>query len=269
MKNIKETARFIQEKTEDTFELGVVLGSGLGDFVDLIENKIEIPYEEVIHFPTSTAPGHSGKLIIGELHGKKMLCLQGRFHYYEGYSMQEVTYPIRVMQELGIETLIITNASGGLNKHLRPGDLLVVDDHINFMGDSPLLGANLEAYGERFIDMSEPYDRALIELAHKSAQELDIDLKQGTYVSYSGPNFETPAEVRLFGEWGGSAVGMSTVPEVLVANHGGQKVLCISCIANLGTGISEKPLSGEDVLEVMNAVSKKFNKLLSNVIEKI
>lgn len=269
MSKIKETAAFIQDKIDGKFDVGVVLGSGLGDFIDAIENKIEIPYEDIVHFPTSTAPGHSGKLIIGQLANKTILCLQGRFHYYEGYSMQEVTYPIRVMQELGIENLILTNAAGGLDKHLRPGDLMVIDDHINFMGDNPLIGKNMDEYGERFIDMSEPYDREFIKLAHEVSKDLDIDLKQGTYISYSGPSFETPAEIRLFGMFGGSAVGMSTVPEVIVANHGKQRVLCISCISNLGTGLSKETLSGQEVLEVVQTVSKKITKLVSNIIEKI
>ena len=233
---VNESVKYIEEITSLRPEIGIILGTGLGEFVEKIENQVIIPYEDIPNFPVSTAPGHAGRLIIGECMGKTVYCMQGRFHYYEGYSMEEIVYPVRVMQKFGIEKLIITNAAGGLNPEFNAGDLMVIDDHINFMGANPLIGENDESFGPRFVDMSKPYDRELIEIAHKAAKDVDLSLRQGVYVSYTGPSFETAAEIRLFHSFGGSAVGMSTVPEVIVANHGGLRVLAISCITNLGTG---------------------------------
>lgn len=267
LEKVIESVEYIESKTNLEPKIGIILGTGLGEFVDKIENQIIIPYEDIPNFPVSTAPGHKGRLVIGECKGKAVFCMQGRFHYYEGYSMQDVTYPIRVMQKLGIEKIIITNACGGLDPNLTPGDLLVIDNHINFMGDNPLIGPNLEEFGPRFVDMSKPYAPELIRLAHEAAKKTDILLKQGVYVSYSGPSFETAAEIKLFHSFGGSVVGMSTVPEVIVANHGGMKVLAISCITNLGTGILEQPLSAEEVFETANKVGAKFRRLIENIVD--
>lgn len=269
LERVNQSVKYIKDMTSLRPKIGIILGSGLGEFAQKIENQTIIPYEDIPNFPVSTAPGHAGRLIIGECMGKEVYCMQGRFHYYEGYSMEEVTYPIRVMQKLGIEKIIITNAAGGLNPEFNPGDLMVIDDHINFMGTNPLIGKNDENFGLRFIDMSKPYDKELIEIAHKAAKSVDLSLRQGVYVSYTGPSFETAAEIRLFQSFGGSAVGMSTVPEVIVANHGGLKVLAISCITNLGTGILDTPLSSEEVFETAAKVGVKFRALLENIVSLI
>lgn len=269
LEKVMESVEYIKSKTNLEPKIGIILGTGLGELVDKIENQIILPYEDIPNFPVSTAPGHKSRLVIGEIKGKAVFCMQGRFHYYEGYSMQEVTYPIRVMQKFGIEKLIITNASGGLNPKFNPGDLMVIDNHINFMGNNPLIGQNQEAFGPRFVDMSKPYDPNLILIAHEAAKKIDISLRQGVYVGCSGPSFETAAEIKLFGSFGGSAVGMSTVPEVIVANHGGIRVLAISCITNLGTGILDQPLTVEEVFETAAIAGNKFRKLLESIIEMI
>ncbi len=266
LKRVNESIKFIESLTELRPKVGLILGSGLGDFVDKIDNPVIIPYEDIPNFPVSTAPGHKSRLIIGQCNGKEVFCMQGRFHFYEGYSMDEVTYPIRVMQKMGIEKLIITNAAGGLKAEFTPGDLMVIDNHINFMGNNPLIGKNQDDFGPRFLDMSKPYDPELIKIAHKAAENLGLSLRQGVYVGYTGPSFETAAEIKLFNSFGGSAVGMSTVPEVIVANHGGLKVLAISCITNLGTGILDVPLSGEEVIETANRVGEQFRSLLENIL---
>lgn len=264
---VNKSVAYIKSITDLSPKIGLVLGSGLGDFVDQIDNPVIIPYEDIPNFPVSTAPGHKSRLVIGDFAGKTVFCMQGRFHFYEGYTMAEVTYPIRVMQKMGLEKVILTNAAGGLNPEFTPGDLMVIDDHINFVGTNPLIGKNQDEFGERFIDMSQPYDKELIELAHKAAKEMDLSLRQGVYVGYSGPSFETAAEIKLFHSFGGSAVGMSTVPEVIVANHGGLKVLAISCITNLGTGILDVPLSGDEVIVTAKEAGLKFRKLLGNILE--
>lgn len=267
LKKVNESVEYIKKSIDSEPKIGIILGTGLGEFVDKIEEQTIIPYEDIPNFPVSTAPGHHGRLIIGKCMGKTVFCMQGRFHYYEGYTMEEVTYPIRVMKQLGIEKILITNASGGLDPNLNPGDLMVIDDHINFMGNNPLIGKNIDELGPRFVDMSKPYDRELIGLAHEAAKMSDISLRQGVYVSYTGPSFETAAEIRLFHSFGGSAVGMSTVPEVIVANHCGLKVLAISCITNLGTGILEQPLSVEEVFETASKAGMKFRELLQNILK--
>lgn len=269
LERVSESVKYIESITNLKPKIGIILGTGLGDFVEKMENKVVIPYEDIPNFPVSTAPGHQGRLILGECMGKIVYCMQGRFHYYEGYSMEQVTFPIKVMQKLGIEKVIITNAAGGLNPEFTPGDLMVIDNHINFMGDNPLIGKNDENFGERFVDMSQPYDKELIEVAHKAAENTQLSLRQGVYVSYTGPSFETAAEIKMFYSLGGSAVGMSTVPEVIVANHGGLKVLAISCITNLGTGILDNPLSVEEVFETATKVGVKFRNLLENIIKLI
>lgn len=269
LEKVNESVKYIKEMTNLRPKIGIILGSGLGEFIERIENQIIIPYEDIPSFPVPTAPGHAGRLIIGQSMGKELYCMQGRFHYYEGYSMEEVTYPIRVMQKFGIEKVIITNAAGGLNPEFNPGDLMVIDDHINFMGTNPLIGKNDENFGLRFIDMSKPYDPEMIEIAHKAAKDVDLSLRQGVYVSCTGPSLETAAEIKLFQLFGASAVGMSTVPEVIVANHGGLRVLAISCITNLGTGILDTPLSFEEVFETAGRVGVKFRGLLENIINLI
>ena len=238
---IKETAAFLAGKVSDMPRTAIILGTGLGTLVDYIEDKQYIPYSEIPNFPVSTVEGHSGNLIFGTLGGKRVMAMQGRFHYYEGYDMKQVTFPVRVMRELGVETLFVSNAAGGMNKEFRVGDVMVICDQINLFPENPLRGKNYSELGPRFPAMTEPYDRALISLADKIAVEQEIRLMHGVYVGTTGPTFETPAEYEYFRIIGGDAVGMSTVPEVIVAKHGGMRVFGISVITDLG---------GKDILEV-------------------
>ena len=238
---IKETAAFLAGKVSDMPRTAIILGTGLGTLVDYIEDKQYIPYSEIPNWPVSTVEGHSGNLIFGTLGGKRVMAMQGRFHYYEGYDMKQVTFPVRVMRELGVETLFVSNAAGGMNKEFRVGDVMVICDQINLFPENPLRGKNYSELGPRFPAMTEPYDRALISLADKIAVEQEIRLMHGVYVGTTGPTFETPAEYEYFRIIGGDAVGMSTVPEVIVAKHGGMRVFGISVITDLG---------GKDILEV-------------------
>lgn len=238
---IKETAAFLAGKVSDMPRTAIILGTGHGTLVDYIEDKQYIPYSEIPNFPVSTVEGHSGNLIFGTLGGKRVMAMQGRFHYYEGYDMKQVTFPVRVMRELGVETLFVSNAAGGMNKEFRVGDVMVICDQINLFPENPLRGKNYSELGPRFPAMTEPYDRALIALADKIAVEQEIRLMHGVYVGTTGPTFETPAEYEYFRIIGGDAVGMSTVPEVIVAKHGGMRVFGISVITDLG---------GKDILEV-------------------
>ena len=263
---LMETVAFIESKTAMKPEIALVLGSGLGYFADSLEEACIIPYGEIPHFVKTTAPDHSGNLVIGKVSGKTLLCMQGRFHFYEGYTMQEITYPVRVMQGLGMKKLILTNAAGGMGEGFREGDLMLISDHINFMGQNPLVGPNEEAFGKRFFDMTTAYDPELREKIRGAAAELGILLHEGIYVGFTGPSFETPAEIKMFQALGAHAVGMSTVPEVLVARHCGIRVAGISCITNLAAGISGGPISGEEVTEVAGAASGRFISLLEKSI---
>ncbi len=265
-KKVEETVSFIRSKTSLQPEIALVLGSGLGALGEQLEEACAIPYEEIPHFARSTAPGHKGRLIIGRLKGKILLCMQGRFHYYEGYTMQQVTYPVRVMKALGIGTLILTNSCGGLNPDFDPGDLMVITDHINYMGANPLIGPNEDAFGTRFPDMTRAYSRDLVALAKATAKGMGITLHEGIYLGYSGPSFETPAEIRMFKQLGASVVGMSTVPEAIVASHCRMNLLAISCVTNLAAGILDVPLTGEEVIEVANQAGKKFTGLLAEIV---
>ncbi|SHH48228.1 purine-nucleoside phosphorylase [Caloranaerobacter azorensis DSM 13643] len=269
LNKIKESTNFIKERIDIEPKIGLILGSGLGSLADEIENPTFIEYKEIPHFPTSTVKGHKGRLVIGELEGKKVIAMQGRFHYYEGYSLQEVTFPVRVMKALGVEKIIVTNAAGGVNKEFTPGDLMVIEDHINFAFDNPLIGKNYEELGPRFPDMSHAYSERLIDLTFKVGEELGIQMKRGTYVFMSGPTYETPAEIRMASFLGGDAVGMSTVPEVLVAVHSGIEVLGISCITNMAAGILDQPLDHSEVIETTIKVKNKFIKLVKNVLKEI
>lgn len=268
-KKVEETVSFIRSKTSLQPEIGLVLGSGLGALGEQLDEACSIPYEDIPHFARSTAPGHKGRLIIGKLKGKPLLCMQGRFHYYEGYTMQQVTYPVRVMKTLGIATLILTNSCGGLNPEFDPGDLMVITDHINYMGTNPLIGSNEDAFGTRFPDMTRTYSRELIALAKAVAENRNLTLHEGVYLGYSGPSFETPAEIRMFKQLGASVVGMSTVPEAIVASHCRMNLLAISCVTNLAAGILDVPLTGEEVIEVANQAGKKFTGLLAEIVGRI
>lgn len=266
---INETLDYINEYT-DNFEpeIGIVLGSGLGDLADTYCD-IAIPYGNIPHFAKSTVEGHKGQLVFADINGKKVVMMQGRNHFYEGHSMADVTYPIKVMKELGVKTLILTNAAGAVNKSFRPGDLMIITDHINFMGQNPLVGPNDEHFGVRFPDMSEVYNKNLVKIVDAAARLLKIDIKHGVYLASSGPSYETPAEIRMMRNWGADAVGMSTVPEAIVANYCGMNVVGISCISNYATGVSTKKLSHEEVIETTNNVKAKFKELVLLLLKNI
>lgn len=232
---IHSTAEYLKKRIEGEMpEIGIILGTGLGALVDFIENKQFIPYTEIPNFPVSTVEGHSGNLIVGTLGGKRVLGMQGRFHYYEGYDMKQVTFPVRVMKALGIDTLFVSNAAGGMNKDFKVGDVMIITDHINLFPENPLRGKNYDELGTRFPAMTEAYSKELTALADKIAAENNLRIMHGVYVGVSGPTFETPAEYEYFRVIGGDAVGMSTVPEVIVANHAGMKVFGLSVITDLG-----------------------------------
>lgn len=266
---INESKDYILSKLNKLPKVGLVLGSGLGTLAEKIENPIIIKYEDIPNFPRSTVEGHAGQLVIGDLGNKTVVAMQGRFHYYEGYSMKDVTFPIRVLIRLGIECLIVTNAAGGVNMNFTPGDLMIIKDHINFTGQNPLIGENLNQLGPRFVDMSKAYNAEYINIAKKSGEKLGIDLKEGVYMWFTGPTYETPAEVKLARILGADAVGMSTVPEVIIANHEGIKVLGISCITNMAAGILDQPLNHEEVVETSMRVKDVFEKLIVEILYEI
>ena len=267
LNQIKASADFILSKSNYKPEIGLILGSGLGSLADSIENPEFYNYSDIPNFPTSTVEGHAGRLVIGTLGGKQVVAMQGRFHYYEGYSMEKITFPVRVMKLLGVSKLIVTNACGAVNQDFNAGDLMVITDHINFSGSNPLFGHNLDEFGPRFPDMSEAYNLELRNKVLNVGKELGLDLKQGVYVMFSGPTYETPAEVRMAKIMGGDAVGMYTVPEVIVANHSGIKTVGISCLTNMAAGILDQPLNHEEVIETSARVKNDFIKLMNRVIE--
>lgn len=263
---LNEITAFLESKLETKPETGLILGSGLGILADEIENPVIIPYSDIPHFPVSTVPGHQGQFVFGRLGGKNVVCMQGRFHYYEGYELQEVTLPVRVMKRLGIDSLIVTNAAGGINESFKPGDLMLIEDHINMLGDNPLRGKNDDSFGPRFPDMTQAYDPGLREVAAAAAAELGVDLKKGVYAAYCGPSFETPAEIKFLRIAGADAVGMSTVPEVIIANHCGIKSLGISCITNMAAGITKNKLDHKEVMEIANIVRERFAGLIKEIL---
>lgn len=269
IEKIDESVKHIRLRISNTPELGIILGSGLGGLAEKIEQPTIIKYSAIPNLPVSTVEGHAGQLVIGKLGGKTVIAMQGRFHYYEGYPLMDVTFPVRVLISLGIDKLIITNAAGGVNKSFSPGDLMIIKDHINFTGQNPLIGINLKEKGPRFVDMSYAYDRELIEIAKKAGNDLGIDLKEGVYMWFTGPTYETPSEIKLAGILGADAVGMSTVPEVIVANHEGIKVLGISCITNMAAGILDKALNHEEVVETSLKVKDKFENLIIRIINNL
>ena len=265
---IKQTARFISDKVKDMPKTAIILGTGLGELVNHIDITDELPYEEIPNFPVSTVEGHSGKLIFGQLGNKRIMAMKGRFHFYEGYNMQLVTFPVRVMKELGITTLFVSNAAGGMNPEFKIGDLMIINDHINLFPEHPLRGKNFDELGPRFPDMSEPYSWELIADAKKVAAENNIRLVEGVYVGTQGPTFETPAEYRYFHRIGGDAVGRSTVPEVIVARHSGIRCFGMSVITDLGVeGIVEK-VSHEEVQNAAAAAEPKMTFIMKELINK-
>ncbi|MED4581497.1 purine-nucleoside phosphorylase [Brevibacillus choshinensis] len=269
MANIHEAVSYIQPKLTEKPTIGLVLGSGLGVLADEIENPVVIPYHEIPGFTVSTVVGHKGQLVIGKLQGKQVVAMQGRFHFYEGHGLDAVVFPIRVMKLLGVETIIVTNAAGGINENYDPGNLMLISDHINMTFRNPLIGANDEAMGARFPDMSEAYSKELRQLAKEVASEQGFELREGIYVGLLGPSYETPAEIRMLRILGGDAVGMSTVPEVIVARHMGVKVLGISCISNMAAGILEQPLSHDEVMETTEKVKTQFLALVNGIVAKL
>lgn len=266
---IQNAANFLKGKYQQQPKIGLILGSGLGVLGDEIENPVKIPYNEIPDFPVSTVEGHAGQLVFGALNGVQVVAMQGRFHFYEGYSFDKVTFPVRVMKEIGVETIFVTNAAGGVNESFEPGDLMLISDHINNMGSNPLIGPNDSKLGVRFPDMSEAYSKELRAIARSTAEELQIKVQEGVYVGNTGPTYETPAEIRMIRLWGGDAVGMSTVPEVIIARHSGMKVLGISCISNMAAGILDQPLNHEEVIETTEKVKVNFLKFVKELVKKI
>jgi purine-nucleoside phosphorylase len=269
MSSIQEAVAYIQPKLTEKPTIGLVLGSGLGVLADEIENPVVIPYHEIPGFTVSTVVGHKGQLVIGKLQGKQVVAMQGRFHYYEGHELDAVVFPIRVMKQLGVETIIVTNAAGGINESYKPGNLMLIADHINMTFRNPLIGPNDDTLGPRFPDMSEAYSKSLRAVAKEVAAELGITLQEGVYVGLLGPSYETPAEIRMLRILGGDAVGMSTVPEVIAARHMGMNVLGISCISNMAAGILEQPLSHDEVMETTERVKAQFLSLVNGIVAKL
>lgn len=271
VRKIHEAAAFIRERIGDSKpEIGIVLGSGLGKIAAAVNHGVVVPYVEIPHFAKATAPGHEGKLIFGTISDKPVIVLQGRFHYYEGYSMVQVTFPIRVLADLGVKTLLVTNASGGLNRSYATGDLMIIRDHINLM-PNPLTGPNMDEFGERFIDMTVAYDPELIKKAEHIADREMIKLQKGIYLANPGPSFETPAESRFYLTIGADAVGMSTVPEVIVARHCSMRVFGMSVVSNLSNLENDNPVSnvGDDVLLAADAAADKMRTLFTHLIATI
>lgn len=269
LEKMKETAAFLRKEMKLHPKVGIILGTGLGNLATQITDKQEILYTSIPNFPVSTVEGHSGKLIVGKLGDTEVLAMQGRFHFYEGYDMKQVTFPVRVMHLLGIETLFVSNASGGVNPDFEIGDLMIITDHINLFPEHPLRGKNYSELGPRFLDMSEAYDKKLIEQAEKIAERHNIRVVKGVYVGTSGPTYETPAEYRYFRIIGGDAVGMSTVPEVIVANHMGMRVFGMSIITDLGVPGKIVEVSHEEVQEIGNKAQPLMTLIMKELINSL
>ena len=266
---IRNAVEYIRTRTAAEPSMGLILGSGLGDFADTLEDRLVIPYTDIPDFPAATVPGHTGALVFGRKHGHSIVCLQGRIHYYEGHPMSLLTMPVRMLAKLGVKTLVLTNAAGGVNTAYRPGDLMLITDHINFSGSNPLIGPHEPEFGPRFPDVTDLYSANLRLKVKLAAVEAGITLRQGVYMMFSGPSYETPAEIRMARILGADAVGMSTVPEALVAAQCGIKVLGISCITNLAAGVSPHKLSHEEVMETTAMAHDKFHSLIDLVLKEI
>ena len=265
----EHAARTIRARRAEAPRVALVLGSGLGAFADELEDPTPIPYEEIPGFARSTVEGHAGRLVLGRIRGVEAAVMQGRFHFYEGYTLEEVTFPIRVLCLLGAQTIVLTNAAGGLNNSYTQGALICISDHLNLMGVNPLLGRNDPRFGPRFPDMSEVYDHSYQDLAICEAREMGLELRRGVYAALTGPSYETPAEIRMLRLLGADAVGMSTVPEAIVARHMGRKVLGISCITNMAAGVLDRPIDHAEVMETGERVREQFSELLRRVIPKL
>lgn len=264
--HIQEAAAYIQSRISETPEVGLILGSGLGVLADLVEQPVTIAYGDIPHFPVSTVEGHAGELLVGKIAGRTVALMKGRFHMYEGYGPELTAFPVRVMKAIGVSKLLVTNAAGGINTSYKPGDLMLISDHLNMTGRNPLIGANDNRLGARFPDMSQAYSPQLHQKAKEVAASQGVELQEGVYVGFLGPNYETPAEIRMLRILGGDAVGMSTVSEVIVAQHAGMEVLGISCISNMAAGILDQPLSHNEVMETAELVRDKFLKLVIGII---
>jgi purine-nucleoside phosphorylase len=265
-KDLKETVKFLQKEYKKTPDVGIVLGSGLGNFASQIKIEKEVPYADIPHFPVSTVKGHSGKLIFGKIGDRNVVAMAGRFHYYEGYTPQEVVYPIRVMKMLGIKTLLLSNAAGSVNPGFKVGDIMIIKDHISFFTPNPLIGKNDDELGPRFPDMSEPYKRTLVELGKSIAAKNNIDIKEGVYVAVTGPTFETRAEYRLIHVAGGDVVGMSTVQETITANHMGLPVFAVSIVTDIGIRDDDNIITHEEVLQAAKEAEPKLALLFNQMI---
>lgn len=266
---VEESMHFIQTRINGLPDTGIVLGSGLGALVEDMEDCISIAYDAIPHFPKSTLEGHAGNFVFGRLHGRQVVAMQGRFHYYEGFTMKQVTYPIYVMKLLGVKELIVTNACGGINQSFAPGDLMIIDDFINSVCVNPLIGDNDERFGPRFPDMSQPYATRLRTLAKQVAKEEHISYQEGVYTFFQGPYYETAAEIRFYAKGGSDAIGMSTVPETIVANYLGMEVLGIACITNMATGICKEKHTHAGVLETANRSSERLCTWISGIVKKL
>lgn len=266
---IQQAVEAIQGRCALKPEIGIILGSGLGNVADSVTDPIVIPYTEIPHFHPTAVEGHAGKMILGRLHGVPCVVLQGRFHFYEGYSMEQVVFPTRTICRLGIETLVLTNAAGAVNTRFRPGDIMLIEDHLNLMGENPLKGPNLAQLGPRFPDMSEAYSRTCFETLKTAAKEAGIEPQIGVYAGLLGPTYETPAEIRMYRTLGADAVGMSTVPETIAANHLGVRVCGISCITNLGAGLSPHKLTHDEVIENGKLAARKLQNILEKAVPKL
>jgi len=267
--NINETLDVIRKYTSENYRIGIILGTGLGGLVKEIDVKHQINYEDLPHFPISTVESHHGKLIFGTINGKNIVAMQGRFHFYEGYTMQQITYPVRVMKFLGVETLLVSNACGGMNPNYRRGDVMIMIDHINMLGDNPLIGKNEDELGPRFPDMSEPYNFELIELAEQIALENKIKVQKGVYVAVPGPNLETRAEYRFLRATGADVVGMSTIPENIVANHMGMKVLGISIVTDECFPDTLKPVNVKEIIATAMQAEPKMTLIMKELIKRL
>ncbi|MCL2447012.1 MAG: purine-nucleoside phosphorylase [Oscillospiraceae bacterium] len=260
---------YIKHISPEPVNIAIILGSGLGGLADKLENAVSIPYGDIPGFVSSTAPGHNGRLVIGSLGGKRVLCMQGRLHLYEGYPFSAITFPLRVFKLLGVQTLIVTNAAGGINTGYSVGDFMLITDHINLMGGNPMIGKNDDDFGLRFFDMGTAYTPALCQLALQCATALNLHLHQGVYIGVTGPSYETPAEIRAFRAWGADAVGMSTVPEVIAARHSGMDVLGLSLITNMAAGVLDEVLGHDEVMEIGQLKAKDMQRLVGEVIAKL
>ncbi len=262
-----EASDFIHTRISGKPEIAVILGSGLGTLSDQLETTVVIPYKDIPHFPLSTVAGHAGQLLFGSLHGKSVMMMEGRPHYYEGYSMRQIAFPVFLMKFLSVKKLVITNACGGINRDFSPGTLMIIDDFINLVSDNPLIGINDERIGPRFPDMSEPYNLKVISLAEKVADKLEIEYSRGVYAGFQGPYYETAAEIRSIGQMGADAVGMSTVPETIAANYAGIECFAIACITNMATGIQKMKHSHQRVLDIARLSSENLALWISSLIE--